>query len=112
MSLAPQTFTGLLDEFGNLVPILALQPTHASLSVSGASARVALPGNGVVYRLSASKDCWLQFGDANVVAAVGDMLFLQGTEIVRLPTAATHIAAITVDGTSAQLGITEMLGEN
>ncbi len=112
MSLLPQTFTGLLDQYGNLVPILALRPSHASLSIGSTSARVALPGNGVVYRISATKDCWIQFGDVSVVAAAGDMLFLQGTEVVRLPVDATHIAAVTVDGTGAQLGITELQGEN
>lgn len=57
--------------------------------------------------MSATADMWIKLGDSSVEAAAGDILFLSGTEHIVVPDAVTHIAALTVDGsTDKVLGIT------
>lgn len=83
----------------------------ASRTVSGSSARVALPGGqGDVLRIlnDATATAFFKFGDVTVEAAVTDTPILAGmSEVFTYPANATYIAAI---GTSGTLRITRGYG--
>lgn len=113
MARINQTMISLMDQYGNTIQALPHTTEDAYLSVSSVSARVALPASGVLYRISAQKDIWINWGDVTVTATLNDgTLFLAGTEIVRPPVTATYIAAVTDDGSTGKLGITKLIGEN
>lgn len=86
---------------------------NASLSFTGAGTdRVELPtltpGREDVFRLAATENCFVNFGDDTVTAATTDIFFPAGVETIKVPTGATHIAAIDA-GTNGILSVTEMV---
>lgn len=85
------------------VDLSLFQPdaTTTVLAVTAASARTALPA-GVAVRLSNAGDVAIsvRFGDSTVTAATTAMDILPGSaEVFRVPTGATHLAAIVASGT-------------
>lgn len=80
----------------------------AQITVGAASARVALPGDCEVVRVASTVDCWFRFGDGSVVAAGTDSFFAKGSEIFKIPSGATHIAAIQTSA-GGTMSITRML---
>lgn len=105
----PQTFRAVLDEHGNAMQVLVPTGTPANVSISTVSARVALPSGGVSYRVAATADCYVAFGNSAVTATSANMLFPAGAEILFDDTGATHVAAITLTG-NAVLGVVAMKG--
>lgn len=105
----PQTFRAILDEHGNAVQALVPTGTPANFSISTVSARVALPAGGIAYRLAATADCYIAFGNSAVTASTASNLFPAGAEIWFDDSGATHLAAITVTG-NAVFGVTAMKG--
>ena len=85
--------TGLASDYHNKLT------TNTLLVVSSSSSNVALP-SGAFVRLFAMTDTFINFGDNTVTARDTDTFFEAGTEILDVPTDATHIAAIryTLDG--------------
>lgn len=85
-------------------PVARLTQERANITVAAASANVALPAGSTLIRLTATNDCYVQFGSDDTVAAVAtDMLFLKGTEVMFVPavsdtdpTPMTWIAALQV----------------
>jgi hypothetical protein len=70
--------------------------TQASIASAAYTAngfnRVALPAEATI-RIHSTSDCWINFGDSTVTAngSVG-IAFARGTEVIRAPAAATHVA--------------------
>lgn len=67
--------------------------TNAVLPVQAGSSNAALP-SGRMVRLFAMTDCYIAFGDSSVTADSGSLFFAAGTEVMRVPSTATHIAAM------------------
>lgn len=85
------------------MPVGRLSQQRANITVAGASDRVALPAGATLIRLTATNDCYVQFGDNTVTADNTRMIFLKGTEVMFVPaksatdrSAMTHIAALQV----------------
>lgn len=97
----------------NLNPVQALAyGAHDTLAYTGTTARVELPtgtpGNEEVFRIAASTACYVAFGDSTVEASATDVYFPSGVETVKVPTGATHIAALQVSD-AGTLSVTEMV---
>jgi hypothetical protein len=91
--------------------IQSLSPNMASIGavgISGASARVALPTNAQVIRISTSGNCFVRFGDNTVTATSNDMLFPIGTEIFTMEPSWTHVACIQEGSDTGTLSVVEM----
>lgn len=81
----------------NGTPIQVLAPATAAtvvLTAGATSVRAALPANCEVVRVAAVNDCYVAFGDSNVVASGANMLFTKGSELFDIPIGATHMAVI------------------
>ena len=65
--------------------------TNTMTVVESGSNCVELP-SGTYIRLFSMTDCFIEFGDEYTVADNQSMFFEAGTEIVRVPSAATHLA--------------------
>lgn len=95
----------------------AFRPTSvtAKLSVSGVSARAPIDPAAASVRIL----CWaddnlpfIAFGDANVVATLGNMPLLpKSVEVFHTPPAATHMAYIANAGTGIDLFVTSGEGD-
>lgn len=97
------------DTNGDVVQAL-LPSTTASLSVTGSSARVALPTSTDLVRIAASVDVYIEFGGSGVTATSSSMLFPAGAEIFNVQDASiTHVAALLVGATPGALTATKML---
>lgn len=86
------------------------------IATSAVSAGDYLPGNRAllkeipyIIRLSATKDCYIAFGDGQATADATKTLFLKGTESWKLPANTNFIAAISVDGTAGILSAEVMV---
>lgn len=84
---------------------------NASLSFTGASGRVQLPtltaGREDIFRLAATENCYVNFGDATVVASNTDIYFPSGVETIKVPDGDTYISVISA-GTNGVFSVTEM----
>lgn len=65
--------------------------TNAVLTYTAGSNSVALP-SGTKARLFAMTDCFIEFGSASVSATETSTFFEAGTEIMKIPSGATHLA--------------------
>jgi len=65
--------------------------TNAVIPVQAGSSSLALPAGRMV-RIFAMTDCFIEFGDATVTADNTSMFFEAGTEVMRVPSGATHVA--------------------
>ena len=65
--------------------------TNVMLPVEAGSSSVALPAGRMV-RLFAMTDCFIEFGSSTVTADNTSLFFEAGTEVMRVPSTATHIA--------------------
>lgn len=83
------------DKWGQPIQALSLSGSRAQASITSSSSRVALPA-GFVFRVSATADCYILFGNSGVTATAdaSSDLFPAGVEILVLPAGATHIACI------------------
>lgn len=100
-----------VDVNGFPIQTLALGSTTNKISVSGTTARVALPsGAGAedIVRVACNTDCHIKFGDSSVDATTNDALFTAGVEAFKVPDTATHLAAIQVSAAGI-LTVTEMI---
>ena len=90
-------------------PVQALRPAEtAALSVSGTTARVAVPSGSNIARLAATGDVHVAFGDSSVEATTSSMFFPAGVEVFNA-IAYTHVAAIAASGvSSATLTVTRL----
>ena len=86
-----------LGESG-LLTVTGLDSTHRTqlttntmVPVQAGSSNVELP-SGRMVRLFAMTDCFIAFGDATVTADNTSMFFEAGTEVMRVPSGATHVA--------------------
>jgi len=61
-------------------------------SVLAGSSLLPLPSNSTKLRVFSMTDCFIKFGDSSVIADNTSMFFGAGTEIMRIPSGATHIA--------------------
>jgi hypothetical protein len=95
------------DINGRALQSLTPSATSVNATIGGTSVRIALPAASVI-RVSASGDCYLEFGDVTVVAASTDMLFPTGVEIFSLNPSWTHVAVIQVGTSTGVLSVTEM----
>ena len=96
------------DINGRALQSLTPSTTSVNGTIGGSSVRLAIPTGATVIRVSASGDCYLEFGDVTVVAASTDMLFPTGVEIFTLDPAWTHVALIQSGTSTGTLSITEM----
>lgn len=101
MALQPTTLPK--DSSGYPIQTLALSGDRVTASVTGSSNTVALPASALkknrsVVRLSATTDCFINFGGSGVVAAIDNTstLFPKGVETLTVPVGADHIAVIQI----------------
>ena len=83
--------------------------TPAVLAIGAASARTALPGSALV-RLVATSAAYINFGNSSNTAVATDIIAAPGiAEVFRVPTGATHIAALQVSaaGSLSIVGVSE-----
>jgi len=60
-------------------------------------------------RITATKNCWIAFDDAAASATSSDVLFLAGTESMKLPYGTGYVSSITFDpAETGKLSITVM----
>lgn len=80
---------------GPAFPVFVPDVDNQTSVASGvSSARIALPTGTRVFRIHADQACFINFGDNTVTSAATDMPFDAGVEILGVPEAHTHIAAI------------------
>lgn len=100
-----------VDQSLHAVQALSLGTSVSKITVTGTTARAALPTNAGmtdVVRVACNTDCYIVFGDSTVEADANDSLFTQGVEILAVPRGVTHVAAIQVS-TNGVMTLTEML---
>ena len=70
--------------------------TRVNLASGAASANAAIPAGARVVKVTATENCWLNFGTSGVTASAANtsILFLAGVDIIYLPSTVTHVAAI------------------
>ena len=97
---------GCLNVTGLEAPYAFVLTTNTTLHYTAGSNSVALP-SGSNIRLFALTDCFIAFGDSSVSADNTSAFFEAGTEIMKVPTGATHIAAkqYTLGGTLYITGV-------
>jgi len=89
----------LRDQSGAPLQALRLSGVRATATTTGVSATLALPAGlvkGEVARISATKDCYIEFGTAGVTATTSSTLFPAGVEYLVTPPEVTHIAVLQV----------------
>ena len=102
------------------VPLQVVRWTEqrTSIVLGGASVRVTLPAGSEVIELTATENCFINFGDNTVdatavIATDGSRLFLAGVQVVPVPIDPatdepyTHVAAIQ-DATAGILQIEQV----
>src|SRR5210317_281676 len=88
-----------VDQNGFPIQTLGLGATTTTITVSGTSARGALPSGAShedIVRIACNTDCYIKFGDDTVEATTGDALFTQGVEAFKVPDGVSHVAALQV----------------
>lgn len=100
------------DKSGYTIQTLAPQEDTVVEIVIGADTRVALPAGSRVVEVAASGLCRIAFGDSSVLSATG-RIFPSGAAVYKIPetaagVAATHIAAISVGGSTGFVTIARM----
>lgn len=115
MPTNPAGFELHADKHGRPPQVLAPSGGTLTVAIGAASAGGFLPGDrraikekSRVIRVTATKDCYLEFGDGSATATSSSMIFQQGTEAMRLPDNTNYAAAMTLDGSSGALSITVM----
>lgn len=94
------------SEEGDIIQTLSPHGAAANISITATSAVTPLP-DGDVIRISASIDCYLEFGDNGAVADTNSMMFLSGTEVFKSPYSQTHVAVIAL---AAETGVLSIIG--
>lgn len=82
-----------VDRRGHPIQTLAPDVT-ASVGFGASSGPVALPTDAELVRIAVTQDCFMEFGTSGVVASGSTMYMPKGSEIFRVPDAATHVAFI------------------
>ena len=90
-------------------PVQAVKPTtNATFATSTTSARVAIPTDGVVFRVASNASGFIAFGDSGITASTSSMVFPAGVEVFNLKdTGHTHVAFILGTG-SGNFSITSL----
>lgn len=107
-----------VDVHGRWAQALAPGPT-LNLAINGASNSDLIPtANSTktddflsadrIVRVTATADCYIEFGTSGVTATSSSLLFLQGTEMMKVPSGCNRVAGISKSGSAAQLSITVM----
>ena len=80
-------------EGGNLYPGGAADSVvSTAFTTSAVPARIALPATQSM-RVHATADCWIAFGDSTItVDGTTGIFFASGTEMIKYPSSATHVA--------------------
>jgi len=85
---------GHTSEQGDTMQALPLnQNIHAKQAVGGSSVRLDVTGAKIV-RVASSTDSYIKWGNGSVVAAVTDVYFPAGVEVLVIPNGMTHLAII------------------
>ena len=100
------------DQSGRDIQALAPEESSIAEITIGADTRVALPAGARVVEVAASGLCRIAFGNSAVLAAAG-RIFPSGVAVYKVPedatgTAATHIAAISVAGSTGTVTIARL----
>ena len=88
-----------IDQNGFPIQTLGLGTSTVKLTISGTTARGALPAGAShedIIRIASNTDCHIKFGDDTVEATTDDALFTQGVEAFKVPDGVSHVAAIQV----------------
>jgi hypothetical protein len=109
-----------LDARGLPIQTLAPSGDRITLAITGSSLQSAVPTSaltkgtgqnvapGKPLRISATVDCYINFGTSAAVVAAADntsILFPAGVEVVRLPYTATNVAVIEATATGGTLQV-------
>ena len=88
------------DKNANAVQVLGLSSAApVNITVAGVSANTVLPTGtvgGDVVRVACDTDCYFVFNSSAPTADSNDHLFIQGVELLQVPSGSTHIGAIRV----------------
>lgn len=105
-----QTVSLLRDKWQ--AALQALSPVDSAsnnLSIGAGSVNAAVPTGAEVIRCSATGNCYLKFGFGSApTATTSDMLFPSGSEILVLPTGATHFAVIQAGASTGIFSMTKV----
>ncbi len=89
------------DEFGRDAGGLGPSGAYLNIDLSAVAAGGFLPGDRDdmqnhlwMIRITATKDCYIQFSLGAATATNDDMLFQAGTEAQKLPTGTNYVSAI------------------
>lgn len=85
--------TLVLDALNRPVPVLGFAGVLA-LTAGAVSVNGAIPSGAYIVRVAAVNDCYIAFGNSGVVASGASSLFPKGSELLKVPAGATHIAVI------------------
>lgn len=93
---------------GTAFPIFA--PAGAvAITIAATTANIALPASSEVVRVSASGNCWIQFGTSGVTAVAGNVQVPAGVvDYLEVPAGATHVACIADGAASGSLGLSKV----
>lgn len=98
--------TAVRDQMsGDAFPIFA-PAGGVTIAIAATTANIALPASSEVVRVSASGNCWIQFGTAGVTAAAGNVQVPAGVvDYLEVPAGSTHVACIADGAASGTLGV-------
>lgn len=97
-----------LDRLGN--PIQAVTPdATVSAAIGATSVRSALPTDTELVRITSLGNCFFRFGNSAVTATSADTPMVAGTEIMKVPDGATHVAVIQNGAVTSTVYFTRMV---
>jgi hypothetical protein len=98
-----------LGRDGNNVPVQALYPAApVNVTISGVSQLLVIPTATQFLRVASTGNVYLEFGTSGAVATTASALFPAGSEMFKIPSGVTHVAAIQVGAATGILSINRM----
>ena len=100
-----------IDQNGFPIQTMSLVNTPSVMAVTAVTDRVTLPAGtaaGDILRIAMTVDSYFAWGDVTITASSADSIFTAGVEVFKIPTGATHLAAVIIGVTSGRLSVTEL----
>ena len=115
--MAIPAFEVAADKYGRDTGSLEPSGGTLTIDVSSVAAGAFLPGDRddiktklQIIRIAATKDVWIAFSDVPITADANDILFIAGTEQMKLPFGTGYVSAVTRDAAeTGKVSVTVML---
>lgn len=108
----PANITAQLPQDVDSRPIQVLSPAESSvanLAIGATTDRVALPSGAQIVEVASQDICRMAFGTSAVEATNSSRLVPAGVTVYKVPTGATHLAAIRVGSSTGAITITKLV---